>query len=483
MIHMTLSEVARAAGGRLADPSDPFAGAAVTSVISDSRAAAPGTLFAAIAGARVDGHDFVAAVLEAGAVGALVTRKVPGVPAGRQVLVADVTLALGALARHALVELRRRRPSLRVIGITGSYGKTTTKDLLAQLLQPLGDVIAPVGSFNSEVGLPLTVLRASTTTDVLVLEMGADAIGDLTYLTSIAPPDVAIELAVGAAHLQGFGSIENVAIAKGELLTGSLPGAVCLLNADDRHVAAMSELAAGREVLTFSRAGSAATVRAADITAGHDGRASFRLISGVAGATGEAPVVLALTGEHQVSNALAAATAALQLGVSLPEVATGLALAGPTSPHRMAMGELPGRISLIDDSYNANPTAMRAALATLAHIGQGRRTVAVIAEMLELGEASSAEHAMIGSEAGRTGVDLLVSVAAPAELGAAAELAGVTVHRAENVDHAGELLAAQLRADDVVLIKGSLGTGVWRLADQLPDILTERAAAQAGEQR
>lgn len=479
---MTLAEVARAAGGRLADPADAAADAVITAVISDSRAVTPGALFAAIAGARVDGHDFVPSVLEAGAVGVLVTQEVAGVPAGRQILVADVTLALGALARHTLMELRRRRPGLRVVGMTGSYGKTTTKDLLAQLLQPLGDVLAPAGSFNSEVGLPLTVLRADAETDVLVLEMGADALGDLTYLTSVAPPDVAIELAVGAAHLQGFGSIENVAVAKGELLTGSLPSAVCVLNADDPRVAAMSELAGGREVLTFSRAGAAATVRAADLATGPDGRASFRLISSMAGASGEVAVELALTGEHQVGNALAAATAALHLGVSLSEVAAGLALAGPASPHRMAVAELSGSITLIDDSYNANPTAVRAALATLRRIGEGRRTVAVLAEMLELGEASAAEHALIGSEAARTGVDLLVSVAAPAELSAAAETAGVSVQRATSVDEAGDLLSAHLQDGDVVLIKGSLGTGVWQLADRLPDLLTQRAP-QAGELR
>lgn len=482
MIAMTLAEVARAAGGRLADPADPAAEATVAAVVSDSRAVTPGALFAAITGARSDGHDFVPSVLEAGAVGAMVTREVPGVPAGRQILVADVTVALGALARHALTELRRRRPDLRVVGLTGSYGKTTTKDLLAQILQPLGTVLAPAGSFNSEVGLPLTVLRADTKTDVLVLEMGADAVGDLTYLTSIAPPDVAIELAVGAAHLQGFGSMENVAIAKGELISGSLPDAVCVLNIDDPRVAAMSELAGGREVLTFSRAGAQATVRAADISAGPDGRASFRILSSVPGASGEAAVELALTGEHQVGNALAAATVALHLGVPLPAVATGLALAGPASPHRMDVCELDGGITLIDDSYNANPTAVRAALATMARIGAGRRTVAVLAEMLELGEASAAEHASIGAEAARTGVDLLVSVAAPAELGAAAELAGVGVLRASSVEHAGELLVPHLQDGDVVLVKGSLGTGVWRLADRLPGLVAERAT-QAGEQR
>ncbi|MFC7405355.1 UDP-N-acetylmuramoyl-tripeptide--D-alanyl-D-alanine ligase [Georgenia alba] len=459
MITMTLQEVAEASGGTVAGPGT----ATVTGdVVADSRAVGAGSLFTAFDGSRVDGHDFVAPALAAGAAGALVTRPVAGVDPGALVVVDDVAAALGRLARHVLAELRRRRPAtdpLRVVGVTGSYGKTTTKDLLAGLLAPLGERIAPPGSFNNEIGLPLTVLRAGPDTATLILEMGADRVGNLEYLTSIAPPDVAVVLAVGRAHLGEFGGIENVARAKAELVAGMVDGGTAVLNADDARVRAMARGA--RSVRTFGRSADA-DVRAEDVRTDDGGHATFRLVT----ATGAAQVTLALVGEHHVTNALAAATVALDLGLDLDTVATALASSGPASPHRMAVHDRADGVRLIDDAYNANPDSVRAALRSLATLRTGGRSIAVLGEMLELGADSAAEHAALGAET--AGVDLLVAVGAgTAPLAQGAREAGTQAVEVPDVDAAGELLEARLRPGDTVLLKGSNGAGIWRLADRL----------------
>ncbi|GAA1624092.1 UDP-N-acetylmuramoyl-tripeptide--D-alanyl-D-alanine ligase [Georgenia ruanii] len=477
MITMTLAEVAAVTGGHLAAEATDVV--ITGDVVTDSRAAGPGTLFAAFAGEHVDGHDYVAAALAAGAAGALVcdTGALAGVDPARLVVVDDVAAALGALARHVLAVLRAGRGAddpLRVVAVTGSVGKTTTKDLLARLLQPLGERIAPPGSFNNEIGLPLTVLRATRTTRTLVLEMGADHVGNIAYLTSVAPPDVAVVLVVGRAHLGEFGGIDNVARAKSELVTGLVPTGTAVLNADDPRVAAMAPLAPGR-VVTFGRA--AGDVRAEDVTLDDAGRAAFTLA-----ARGErAAVRLALVGEHHVTNALAAAAVALELGLALPDVAAALAGAGAASPHRMDVRTRPDGVRIIDDSYNANPDSMRAGLRALVALagppdGAARR-VAVLGEMLELGQDAAAEHAALGADAARLGVDVLLAVGAgtaPLADGARAAEARTEVLEVPDVDAARERLAGVLRPGDTVLLKGSNGSGIWRLADAL---LTEAAPA------
>ncbi|MGO1341824.1 MAG: UDP-N-acetylmuramoyl-tripeptide--D-alanyl-D-alanine ligase, partial [Cellulosimicrobium funkei] len=231
MIELTAAQVAAATGGRLsADPEVRVGGP----VVVDSRRVAPGSLFVALPGENVDGHDYAAGAVEAGATLVLAARELD-VPC---VVVDDVQAALGELARHVLATLRERG-DLRVVGVTGSVGKTTTKDLLGQLLRPEGPTVVPRGSFNNEIGLPLTVLEADESTRFLVLEMGASGVGHLTYLTRIAPPDVSVVLVVGSAHLGEFGGIEAVARAKSEIVTGLAPGGVAVLNADDLRVAAM----------------------------------------------------------------------------------------------------------------------------------------------------------------------------------------------------------------------------------------------------
>ncbi|UNX55976.1 UDP-N-acetylmuramoyl-tripeptide--D-alanyl-D-alanine ligase [Georgenia sp. TF02-10] len=467
MITMPLAEVAAVTGGHLAGPD---AGAVVDGdVVADSRAAGPGSLFAAFAGARADGHDHVPAALAAGAAGALVSAPgavlAAGAEPGRLVVVPDVAAALGALARHVLAALRAARPTdpPRVVAVTGSVGKTTTKDLLARLLAPLGPLIAPPGSFNNEIGLPLTVLRADHATTTLVLEMGADHVGNLAYLTSVAPPDVAVVLVVGRAHLGEFGGIENVARAKGELVSGLLPGGTAVLNADDPRVAVMGALAPAR-VVTFGRGERPADVRATGVRLDDAGHPTFTLTA----PAGSAEVTLALVGEHHVTNALAAAAAALDLGVRLPAVAAALAGAGPASPHRMAVTDRDDGVRVVDDAYNANPDSVRAALAALTTLGAGRRRVAVLGEMLELGDAADAEHRAAGAAAARAADVVLAVAAAPLAAGARAAAAhGTEVREAGDVDDAADQLAGLLRAGDVVLVKGSNGTGLWRLADRL----------------
>ncbi|WP_418277214.1 UDP-N-acetylmuramoyl-tripeptide--D-alanyl-D-alanine ligase [Isoptericola jiangsuensis] len=463
MIELTATEVAAATSGTL----HGAAGAVVTSdVVIDSREVGAGALFVALPGEHVDGHDFAAAAHEAGAALVLAARPLDGVPT---VVVPDVRTALGELARAVLARLREVG-DVRVVAVTGSVGKTTTKDLLGQLLAPevgAGAIIVPTGSFNNEIGLPLTVLRATAATRLLVLEMGADSPGNIADLTRIAPPDVGIVLAVGTAHLGRFGDVEAIARTKGEMAAGVRPGGTVLLNVDDARVAAMADRAApGASVVTFGTI-PAADVRARDVVVPH-GRAAFDLEH--AGAS--APVELRLVGAHHVTNALAAAAAALSLGLDLATVATRLAAATPRSPHRMAVTERPDGVTIVDDAYNANPDSVRAALRTLAVMaGRTRRSVAVLGEMLELGESSRVEHDAIGRLAVRLNVKLLVVVGQGAyhvHEGALQEGSwGEESVFVPDLDAAREVLGSSLQPGDVVLVKASNGSGLWRLADEL----------------
>ncbi|MBI9115468.1 UDP-N-acetylmuramoyl-tripeptide--D-alanyl-D-alanine ligase [Sanguibacter suaedae] len=458
MIDLTAAEVAHLTGGRLtADP-----GRVHGPVVIDSRKAGPGGLFVALAGDRSDGHDHAVGAVRAGAQLVLAGREVDDVPC---VVVDDVAHALGLLAAEHLRRLRAAG-DLRVVAVTGSVGKTTTKDLLGQVLASSGETVMPEASFNNEIGLPLTVLEASPSTRFLVLEMGAAAIGELTYLTGIAPPDVSIVLVVGSAHLGGFGGIESVARAKSEIVTGLAPGGVAVLNADDHRVVAMRDVAPGR-VVTYGTVRDA-TVRARDVRTDDGGHVSFSmLVDGTA-----TPVSLRLVGEHHLTNALATASAALELGVPVEEVARRLASAGAVSPHRMAVTDRPDGVTVIDDSYNANPDSMRAALKALAVMaGRERRSVAVLGEMLELGPDAREAHDEIGRLAVRLNVKLLVVVGAGASGiadGATQEGSwGDEVVEVADVAAASAFLAGELRDGDVVLVKSSNGSGLWRLADEL----------------
>ena len=460
MIELTAAQIAEATGGRLHADAD----VRVTGrVVVDSRLVEPGSLFVALPGEHVDGHDHAAGAVGAGAALVLAARPLDGLPC---VVVDDVQGALGELARAVLARVRAAG-ELRVVAVTGSVGKTTTKDLLGQLLGPEGETVVPAGSFNNEVGLPLTVLRVTPSTRFLVLEMGADHVGNIAYLTRIAPPDVGIVLAVGTAHVGEFGGVEAIARTKAEMVTGVVPGGTAVLNADDLRVAAMAANAREAEVVRFGTI-SAVDVRAADVTTDATGRASFELRAGGS----SAPVRLRLVGEHHVTNALAAATAALRLGLPLDVVAERLSAAAAVSPHRMAVTERPDGVTIIDDAYNANPDSMKAALRALAVMaGRTRRSVAVLGEMRELGDDARAAHDAIGRLVVRLNVKLLVVVGDGAyhiHEGALQEGSwGEESLFVPDLDTARTVLAHALRPGDVVLVKASNGSGLWRLGDEL----------------
>ena len=462
MIPLTAAEVADAVGGRLGEGTSPEVLVTADAVV-DSRLAEPGSLFVAVAGESADGHEYVGAAFGGGASLALVSRPVDG----PHVLVTDTVEALGELARTVLTRLREHG-GIRVVGITGSVGKTSTKDLLGQVLAAHGPTIAPVASFNNEIGLPLTVLRADRTTRYLVLEMGASGIGHIDYLTRIAPLDVAVVLMVGHAHLGEFGGIEAVARAKREIIEGLTPTGTSVLNVDDARVAAMAEHAPA-EVVLFGAA-DAAHVRAVDVELDPGGRARFTLHAGEE----RHPVALLVVGEHHVSNALAVTAAALALGLPAQAVAAAIGQAKAISPHRMQVVERSDGVTIIDDAYNANPDSMRAALKALAAMtGSGRRSVAVLGEMLELGEDSAQAHGDVGRLAVDLDIDRLVVVGEGAQpVGAGARDAGageVEVIEVESVENAARLLEEDLRPGDVVLVKSSHGSGLWRLGDSLAE--------------
>ncbi|WP_448060125.1 UDP-N-acetylmuramoyl-tripeptide--D-alanyl-D-alanine ligase [Cellulomonas hominis] len=483
MIALTAADVVAATGGVLhpagLDPTTMVTGA----VVIDSRQVEPGSLFVALPGERVDGHDYAAAAVGAGAALVLAARPVEapdGSGALPSVVVPDVEKALGDLAREVLLRLREAAlepggSRLRVIGVTGSVGKTTTKDLLAQVCGTVGPTVAPVLSFNNEIGLPLTVLRADEQTRFLVLEMGASGPGHLTYLTDIAPPDVAVVLVVGSAHLGPFGGIEGVARAKAEIVRGLAPGGVAVLNADDPRVAAMAAVAPGEVVLFGSEA--EADVRAADIRLDRAGRAAFTLVTragigGDAGGAEEWPVALRLVGEHHVHNAVAAAAAALCAGLAPRDVAAALSVADALSPHRMHVVDRPDGVTVVDDSYNANPDSVRAALRALAVLaGRDRRSVAVLGEMMDLGPDARAAHEGIGLQVVRLNIALTVVVGAGARGIADGALRegswGEEVATVDDIDAAAAFLADELRPGDVVLVKSSKDAGLWRLGDLL----------------
>ncbi|GAA4960940.1 UDP-N-acetylmuramoyl-tripeptide--D-alanyl-D-alanine ligase [Actinoplanes utahensis] len=451
MIPLTLGEIASITGGRVVgDPAVTVTG----DVEYDTRKIGPGGLFVAFAGEKVDGHHFAAAALAAGAVAVLGTRETeaPGV-------VVDNPLdALAALARVVVSRLDK----LTVVGLTGSSGKTTTKDYIGQLLSRLGPTVAPAGSLNNELGFPYTVLRANEETRFLVLEMGARGIGHIRYLTEIAQPSIGVVLNIGAAHLGEFGSVQGTAQAKGELVEALPPSGVAILNADDPLVAGMAPRTRARVVMV----GSSGSLTASDVSLDASGRASYRLTSGAESGR----VRLSVVGEHQVANSLAAGAVALAAGMAFEDLVTALGEVGIVSGRRMDVFTRADGVTVIDDSYNANPSSTAAALRSLASMGAGKRTTAVLGYMAELGEHEVSGHAEVGRLAAELGVDRLIAVAVEAGpiLDGAAGVAGWRGTGLLAADQAAaiEILQADLRADDVVLVKGSRYR-TWDVADRL----------------
>ncbi|MCU1454791.1 MAG: UDP-N-acetylmuramoylalanyl-D-glutamyl-2,6-diaminopimelate--D-alanyl-D-alanine ligase [Acidimicrobiales bacterium] len=431
------SEVAAAVGGELFGRD-----AAVDGVAIDSRDLRPGQLFVPIVGAR-NGHDFISAALRAGAAAYLTAE---AIEAGTAVRVADTSAALLALGRWA----RGRLPD-RVVGITGSVGKTSTKDLLASVLATTFATAANERSFNNELGVPLTLAGAPDDSEAVVVEMGARGVGHIALLCDVARPTVGVVTVVADAHLELFRSLDDVARAKGELVESLPADGTAVLNADDPRVAAMASRSAAR-VLTYGLG--AADVRAEHLTLGDDLRPTMQLRT----PWGSSGVQLAVHGAHQVGNALAAAAAGLALGVPLDAVAEGLAGAN-VSPMRMHLATTPSGARVIDDTYNANPTSMAAALEALARLPATRRT-AVLGLMAELGPGSAASHRSIAAEAARLGVRV-VSVAAP-------EYGIVGADAADDLETALDRVGP-LDSGDAVLVKGSRVVGLERLVAYLLD--------------
>ena len=453
MVPLTLQEVAQVVGAV-----GTLDGSVTGDVRIDSRAVQPGDLFVALVGEKTDGHAFAEAAVEAGAVAALVERP----SSSRDLVVPDALAALQALATYVFAQ-----DQPLTFGITGSSGKTSTKDLLAQVLAGFGETLAPVGSFNNEIGLPLTCTQRTAATRFAALEYSARGIGHIAFLCGIARPHVALELNVGSAHLGEFGSQENIAIAKSELVAAATMLAV--LNADDPLVAGMAARSPV-PVVTFGL-GADATCRAADVEVDDDGRGSFSLLA----PQGRADVRLEVRGEHQVPNALAVAAAVLGAGVTddVARVAELLGQARPVSRWRMEVTERPDGVTVVNDAYNANPDSMRAALKTLAILSRGktRRTWAVLGKMAELGDDAEAAHRDLGRFVVRLDVSRLVVIGSEAGgIHAGAVLEGSwgeeSVH-VDDVDAAIALLREQLRPGDVVLVKGSRSAGLERVAAAL----------------
>ncbi|WP_406689133.1 UDP-N-acetylmuramoyl-tripeptide--D-alanyl-D-alanine ligase [Saccharopolyspora sp. ID03-671] len=479
MIRLSLADIASAVDGRLhrAEGSEIVS----AGVEFDSRKITEGGLFVAVPGERVDGHDFAAQAITDGATGVLAAREVdapavlvPTAPveerSGAMALAGD-TDGTGAAVLNGLAKLARhvvdRLPQLAVVGVTGSSGKTSTKDLIAQLLAPMGPTVAPPGSFNNELGHPWTVLRADESTRHLVLELSARGVGHIAALCEVAPPSIGVVLNVGHAHLGEFGSQEAVAQAKGELVESLPEDGVAVLNADDPLVAAMAERTRARVVLVGESPN--AHVRAEDIDVDELARPTFTLVT----AAGKERVTLPLFGEHHVGNALSAAAVALELGATLPQVAERLGAVERVSARRMEVAETPGGVTVVNDAYNANPESVRAALKTLAAMTRGRsaRAWAVLGPMAELGDADVEAHDEIGRLAVRLNIDRLVVVGEQAQaMHQAASLEGSWGEESvlvPDIDAAVALLRAELRPGDVVLTKASNSAGLWRVAEAL----------------
>jgi UDP-N-acetylmuramoyl-tripeptide--D-alanyl-D-alanine ligase len=471
MIALTAAEIAEITNGRLdADP-----GITPQTVVTDSREAIPGSLYVAKPGEHADGHDFVAAAFLRGAVLVLAERPISG-PDGVNypaVVVEDAVLAMGALAAETVRRLRAARAaageSLTVIGITGSAGKTTTKDLLAGILTTQGTTVAPQGSYNGEVGVPLTVFRADTGTRYLVIEMGATGIGHIRYLADMVKPDIGVVLGVGTAHAGEFGGVENIVQAKGELVEALAPSGTAILNLDDARVAAMRSRTAAT-VLGFSAEERPdASVRADHPDTNTSGSPEFDLV--LPGSGTSLHVSSRLIGAHHTGNLLAAAAAAHAAGVPGTDIAASLSSQSAASRWRMERTERPDGVTVINDAYNANPESMRAALRTLADLGRGRRTWAVLGAMLELGPDSIREHTAVGTQVVRLNISRLVVVGREARalyVSAVQEGSwGDECVFAETVEDAYDLLDAELEPGDLVLFKSSNSVGLRHLGDRI----------------
>lgn len=470
MIALSLEQVADVVGGELL--SEDTADRLVDRVTIDSRDAGPGALFVALPGSRTDGHRFVDAAVEAGASGALVSSDHVDDVAGDVPAVvvddpADALLALGVWVRDTVDPL--------VIGVTGSNGKTTTKDLIAAAGAGRR-LVANRGSFNNELGVPLTCCRVEPGTEVLVCELGMRGAGQIAELTGLLRPTIGVVTSIAAVHLELLGSLDAIADAKAELVEGLPPDGVAVLSADDPRVAAMAGRTRAR-VVTFGQS-PAADWRARDVVLDDDARATFTLVS----PAGETAVQVPVPGLHNVGNALAALAATVEAGVDLADAVAGLEQA-TVSPWRLQLERIDG-IRVLNDAYNANPTSTIAALRTLAHLPTHGRRLAVLGTMAEIGETSESEHRRVGAAVADLGIDGLIVVgphAAAIRAGADAVDPDGAGRRwaVDDVTGAAALLASKVGSGDVVLVKASRSAALEGVVTQLDERL--RTASPMGD--
>ncbi len=459
MIRLTLAEIAQATGGRvIGDAStEVFAG-----VETDSRRIEPGYLFVAKPGEVTDGHLFVATAAAAGAVAALVERELEEqIPL---VVVPNVVAALGQLATLVLDRLRALG-NLTVIGVTGSNGKTSTKNMLREALSQFGSTIAPRESFNNEVGAPISMLLADESTSYLVVELGADGLGSIDYLAKMCKPDVAVELKVGLAHAGEWGGIDVTAKIKAELIENLQPNGVLIFNSDDAYCAEMGRAFTGKKA-SFGTSGSNYLAVGSQVSlAGTKTTVVYPDKS-------ETSLTLQILGEHQVMNALATIAVTDSLGLDRARVIAALEAMPLAERWRMQHAEV-GGVSIINDAYNASPESMKAALQTLAVLGRdtSRRTIAVLGEMAELGEFSADSHDSIGRLIVRLNIDQLIVVGAGAKLihmGAAQEGSWDGESKFfDTIDEALPHVRGMLRSNDIVLVKSSKSANLRHLGDAL----------------
>ena len=465
MIALPLAEIAEILHGELRLHAPDTAETVVDGVVdTDSREMSTGSIFVAKPGEVTDGHNFVAAAADAGAALAIVERPVD--VAISQIVVPDAVAALADLAREVVARVRAGG-ALKIVGITGSNGKTTTKNFLARILADEGETVAPVRSYNNEVGAPLTMLRVTSSTRFLVSEFGAAGAGSIAHLAGLVNPDVSVVLMVGLAHAGGFGGIEETAKAKSELVAAARADGTAVLNIDDPRVWAMRGIVVerGMSVVGFGQHPDA-DVRADRIDVDAHGTAAVIHVDGE-----EIPLRLQVLGAHHVHNALAAIAAARVLGVPAAASISRLETVEIAERWRMQpMGS--DRVRIINDAYNASPDSMAAALRTLAQIAApGERTVAVLGAMSELGETAGEEHDRIGLLAVRLNIQRIVVVGADARrlyLAAVGEGSwdGEAVHLPD-ADAAFEYLTGELRDGDRVLVKSSNSAGLRHLGDRL----------------
>lgn len=455
MMPIKLEDLARIVEGRMAggDPSQ-----LVLNISTDSRTLQPGDLYVPLKGERFDGHDFIWEAVSRGAMGFLTSQSHTREDDLAIIQVRDCLAALQALAREV-----RNRSSYRTIGLTGSTGKTSTKDFLKSILARRFKVWATPKSYNNEVGLPLTILGADSQDEILVAELGMRGEGQITQLCEILRPDMGIVTRIGPVHLETLGSEERIARAEGELVEAIPETGLVVLNRDDRWFPYMASKARGR-VVSYG-IDSEAEVRATDIKLDAEARPSFQLVSG----DRRMVVKLQVMGEHNVANALAATALADELGVSMEEIKEGLQRA-QLSGMRMEMVRV-GGIRVINDAYNANPMSMKAALRTLSHMGKRARTIALLGDMLELGEKAVYYHREIGREVVEQKIDFLIAVGDLSKyIYEAAVEAGLEEKRAllvDSLDDAANEIKKILSSGDVLLIKASRAIGLERVLERI----------------